>query len=95
MRKVTIAALKNIGKVARSERKHDKKCNIYDESNENACDNSSYNNNSSKVYQPNFPEMPTFNTNDDDTMYDDGSISNASGINNCNAKGTSSVIIKD
>ena len=70
MRKVTIAALKNIGKVARYERKYDKKCNAGDENNEDGSDGSSYNDNTSKVYQPNLREMPIFHVNDDNTIYD-------------------------
>ena len=69
MRKVTIAALKNIGKVARSERKYVKKCKARDEIIGDGSDCSSYNDNTSKVYQPNLPEMLTFHVNDDSTIY--------------------------
>ena len=93
IRKVTIAALKNIGKVARSERKYDKKCKIRDETNEDGSDDSSYNDNTSKVYQPDLPEMPTFPVNDDDTIDDDQSVSNTSGVKNSKAKGASSVFM--
>ena len=92
IRKVTIAALKNIGKVARSERKYDKKCKARDKTNEDGSDESSYNDDTSKVFQPDLPEMPTFPVNDDDTIDDDQSVSNTSGVKNSKAKVASSVM---
>ena len=68
--------MKNIGKVARSERKYDKKFKTRDKIIGDGSDCSSYNDNTSKVYQPILPEMPTFHVNNDSTKYGGNSVGN-------------------